>query len=231
MGTRAQSAVFVDPTVEGRMGRAAWEHGGAADRCHLQLDPGESILLRTFDGVAPVQQDWAYRNPDPARARVVEGPWQVTFLEGGPTLPEPVEAANLASWTTWSPAAADFSGLARYRTTFRWPEGAPADALLDLGDVRESARVFLNGREIATLFALPFRVPVSGLQPGENELVVEVANLGANRIAWMDRQGIEWRRFYEINFVNIRYKAFDASGWPPAPSGLLGPVRLVPAQP
>jgi len=32
----------------------------------------------------------------------------------------------------------------------------------------------------------------------------------------------------EINFVNINYKPFDASNWPLTPSGLLGPITLVP---
>jgi hypothetical protein len=38
-----------------------------------------------------------------------------------------------------------------------------------------------------------------------------------------------WRKFYEINFVNINYDKFDASSWPAMDSGLLGPVHLVPA--
>ena len=44
----------------------------------------------------------------------------------------------------------------------------------------------------------------------------------------MDQQGMEWRNYHEINFVNILYEPFDASGWEPRPSGLLGPVRLEP---
>jgi hypothetical protein len=30
--------------------------------------------------------------------------------------------------------------------------------------------------------------------------------------------------------VTLPYTKFDASGWEPAPSGLLGPVRLVPLE-
>jgi hypothetical protein len=37
---------------------------------------------------------------------------------------------------------------------------------------------------------------------------------------------LEWRKFHEINFVNIDYEPFDASGWEPMSSGLLGPVVL-----
>jgi hypothetical protein len=38
---------------------------------------------------------------------------------------------------------------------------------------------------------------------------------------------VPWKRFHEINFVNRDYKPFDASAWPPLPSGLLGPARLL----
>jgi hypothetical protein len=48
----------------------------------------------------------------------------------------------------------------------------------------------------------------------------------SNRIRQMDRQKVEWRNYHEINFVNIDYKPFDAAGWKPMPSGLLGPVTI-----
>jgi hypothetical protein len=47
----------------------------------------------------------------------------------------------------------------------------------------------------------------------------------ANRLADLDRRKVAWRKFF---FVNIEYKPFDASGWTPLPSGLLGPVSLAP---
>ena len=57
---------------------------------------------------------------------------------------------------------------------------------------------------------------------------IEVANLMANRIRYMDLEGMEWRIFHEINFVNILYQPFDASGWEIMNSGLAGPVRIIP---
>ena len=50
----------------------------------------------------------------------------------------------------------------------------------------------------------------------------------ANRIIDLERRGVEWKRFNDINVVGTDYEPFDASGWTPMPSGLLGPVRLVP---
>ncbi len=46
----------------------------------------------------------------------------------------------------------------------------------------------------------------------------------------MDREGIEWRVFHDINFVSLFYTPFDASGWEVIDSGLAGPVRLIPCE-
>ena len=68
------------------------------------------------------------------------------------------------------------------------------------------------------------------IKEGMNRLEIEVAGLMANRIIYMDRNQIPWRIFHEINFVNIAYEPFDASGWEFERSGLAGPVRLIPVE-
>ena len=103
--------------------------------------------------------------------------------------------------------------------------------MLDLGDVRESARVRINGQEVATLIAVPYRCLVGEyLRPGVNTLEVEVTNLPANRIADMDRRNVPWRIYKDANIVNIHYKKDNYGKWESVPSGLLGPVRLIPMQ-
>jgi len=59
-------------------------------------------------------------------------------------------------------------------------------------------------------------------------LEIEVTNLSANRIRDLDRRGVPWKIFRDINFVNIDYRSFDASSWPVRESGLAGPVTLTP---
>ncbi len=87
----------------------------------------------------------------------------------------------------------------------------------------------LNGRDVTTAWSVPFRVRVGEyLIPGKNVLELDVTNLAANRIREMDQRKVAWKTMHEINFVNINYKPFDASGWAVTPSGLLGPVQLVP---
>jgi hypothetical protein len=79
------------------------------------------------------------------------------------------------------------------------------------------------------LVAHPFRLDISGLlKTGANTIEIEVTNLSANRIRDLDRRKVEWKKFHEINIVDHNYKKFDASDWPDEPSGLLGPVKLIP---
>ena len=61
-----------------------------------------------------------------------------------------------------------------------------------------------------------------------NTLEVEVTNLPANRISDMDRRNVNWRIYKDANILNIHYKKDNYGKWEPVPSGLLGPVRLMP---
>ncbi|HVS96827.1 MAG TPA: glycoside hydrolase family 3 C-terminal domain-containing protein, partial [Puia sp.] len=132
------------------------------------------------------------------------------------------------SWTMSGDSMARyFSGTAEYETTFGLdrPGSAADEYQLDLGDVREVAEVSLNGHELGTYWCYPYQVniPHGLLKRAGNILRIKVTNLDANRIIWMDRQKIPWKNFF---FVDITYSPFDASGWAPVASGLLGKVRL-----
>jgi hypothetical protein len=111
----------------------------------VQLDPGESLIVELSPSRAPAP--WQYRNRVDD-AQPLKGRWNVTFLEGGPELPpSPYEMDTLVSWTEQGDKATTFAGTARYRIEFdHAPFANAADYLLDLGDVRESARVILNGK-------------------------------------------------------------------------------------
>lgn len=232
LGVRAQSAVFMDPRHADRAGLAALRtaaHGGT--ECYFQLAPGESCILRTFSGRRVDGPLWSYVQAVEEGAAAIAGPWKVTFVEGGPELPAPYETTQLVSWTARGGAAETFAGTARYETIIEKPVGDAADWVLDLGQVCESARVYVNGAPVGTLFSLPFRVAIGAyLRDGTNTLAVEVTNLAANRIRDLDQRGVEWKKYYDANIVNIQYKPFDASGWDLMDSGLIGPVRLIPAK-
>jgi hypothetical protein len=230
LGTQAATAVWLDPRFDSRAGAAELRpmpDGGA--EVYVQLRAGESRILRTFTGDAPGNPPWAdVKRTGPVIP--VAGRWHVRFIDGGPVLPAPFDTRILRSWTAlpgWQ--AKRFAGTARYAVEVERPAGDAEDWLLDLGDVRESARVRLNGRPVATLFAPPFEVAVGRLlQPGKNLLEVEVTNLAANRVRDLDVRHVHWKYFYDVNLVDVSYKPLDASAWPLCDSGLLGPVTLRP---
>ena len=159
----------------------------------------------------------------------MDGNWHVEFITGGPTIPAGLATDQLASWTTFAPPETEsFAGTAAYTIQFDRPEDKSNRFLLDLGDVRDSAQVELNGQEVATLFSPPYRVSIGPLRDTGNELRVVVTSVAANRIRDLDRRGVRWRIFQDINVVNINYRPFDAANWPVRDAGLLGPVSLQP---
>jgi len=230
LGVKANSAVVLDPLM-GKSGLAAIRQANKDTEVYLQLEPGQSCILRTFSSEAAGGARWRYLK-DGGEPNEIRGKWQVDFVEGGPHLPSPFETRTLTSWTELGDEEAKrFAGTATYSITFDKPPPKADDWVLDLGRVCESARVRINGQNVGTLFSIPFKTPVGPfLRDGQNKLEVEVTNLSANRIRNLDRRGVDWKKFYEINFVNIDYEKFDASEWPLMDSGLLGPVRLIPQQ-
>jgi len=225
----ARSAVAMD-AMNGTTGVASSRRspdGGA--EVYVFLEPAASIVLSTFD--TRTAEGPPFRFAKPAETLfTVEGPWQVRFVAGGPEWPKAYAAAALASWTTnGDPEARRFGGTAVYRATFDAPETCEErPVVLDLGRVEVSARVRLNGENVGPAIMMPYRLLLpKGMRAGRNELEVEVTSLGANRIRDLDMRQVPWRIFQDINFVDIRYKGFDARQWSVRDSGLLGPVRVL----
>ena len=46
----------------------------------------------------------------------------------------------------------------------------------------------------------------------------------------LDRRGVQWRKFNEINLVNIHYKKSTYANWEPMKSGLNSDVKLWPME-
>ncbi|HEY5911597.1 MAG TPA: glycosylhydrolase-like jelly roll fold domain-containing protein, partial [Verrucomicrobiae bacterium] len=250
------SVVLLDP-LSGQTEAGTFESAPErATRVFLSLEPGESVILRCTEAFStqttggrstgnvpaldarPRASTEAGNMPvlrgywEPAgRSVELEGLWQISFLQGGPVLPSGFETRHLASWTELGDTNTQrFAGTALYAISFDAPRQPSQAWQLDLGKVCHSARVRLNGKDLGTLFTPPFRVTASRLREKNNRLEVEVTNISANRIRDLDRRKVPWKNFYDINFVNLDYKPFDASNWPMFDSGLLGPVRLTPVR-
>jgi len=222
-----RSVEIMDP-LSGRSGMAALRRNDSGSQVYLQLQPGASVLLRCSEAPDLQEPAWTYwepcGNPIP-----LAGAWQGSFLQGGPEFPAPFQTRELASWTELADTNAQrFAGTAVYRLTFDAPKPGAGHWRLELGKVCQSARVRLNGTDLGTLIIPPFSAVVGPLKPNDNLLEVEVTNSAANRIRDLDRRGVKWKAFYDINVVGLDYKPFDASRWPLRDSGLMGPVTLTP---
>jgi hypothetical protein len=230
LNTVAQAALLMDPQT-GVTGKASLTPGNKLTFVRVQLQPGEAMIIKTSAGALQAPA-WAYIQTT-AQPIVLTNPWQLRFEQGGPVLPAAQVLQQPVAWSSLPDTlAAAFSGTATYSSNFALTAAQKADDyLLEPGQVNESAKVWINGQYAGLLWSIPYRMRVGKyLKAGNNTITIEVANLMANRIRDMDRKGISWRNYHEINFVNINYKDFDASGWKVQTSGLTGPVQLVPVR-
>lgn len=224
----ARSVVFFNP-LNGERGKAEVRNEKGVACIRLSLRSGESIIVRTYKDEDVVAEPWHYAKPQPVSLSLDKG-WNFHFVQSEPRITGKYVLDELGSWTEADiPDVRVNMGTGCYTIRFVLPEMNADDWLLSLGDVRESARVRVNGREVTTLWSVPYITSVGNyLRPGENLLEVEVTNLPANRIADYDRRNIPWRIFKEINMVGLSYKKAGYGDWLPVPSGLLGPVKLIP---
>jgi alpha-L-rhamnosidase len=185
-------------------------------RLPLALEPNGSVFVvfrRAGTGRKATAPAVAAAPPKP-----VNGPWTVRFTPGWGA-PAQATFDKLLSWSEHpDPGIRYYSGTARYATRIDLPAGR--EWTLDLGDVREIAEVWLNGKPLGILWKKPFTVELaSGARAGPNELEIEVVNLWPNRLIG-DQQLPPEKRLTNTNITK-----FTANS-PLMPSGLLGPVVL-----
>ncbi len=226
LAVNAKSILFFDP-LTGNISKAKVRQQNGKTEVYMQLAPGESMILKTFADKDIEHAPHRYLH-NAQQVAVNFAPWKLDFVQSEPKINSFHILNVLQSWTDLGDEELTRNvGTGEYSSTFTINKQNGATYMLSLGDVRESARVFLNNREIQTLWSVPFRCRIEDyLVEGENSIRIEVTNLPANRIAHYDREKINWRIFNEINMVDIRYRRSDYSGWEPVPSGLLGPVEI-----
>ena len=220
--------------MTGEVSKAYIEDG----KVWLSLKSGQSVILQTYDTTV----DLAKKDVPTVEmaGEVINGNWTLSFTDDSypSDLKPSYELTSLTAWQNLDQATARAMGTGVYETAVVVDESllkqANAGMMLSLGDVRESARVYVNGEYAGCAWSAPFEVDVTGkLRVGENRLRIEVTNLPANRIRQMDIDGTEWRIFEDVNILdvvngntsqaNVRY-----DNWSLVPSGLNSDVKLVP---
>ena len=173
----------------------------------------------------------------PVRARVKgkpmvldRKPWVLTFTGEMPRVAGRHKLDNVQTWETLGGTASATMGTGVYESSFKVTESqlaaAPRGFLIDLGDVRESARVYVNDSYIGCAWSVPFLLTTQLIHAGTNTIRIEVTNLPANRIADLDRRGKPWRVFNGPNMVDIHLQPSSYVNWAPMKSGLNSDVRL-----
>jgi hypothetical protein len=202
----------------------------------MKFEAGQSFFVVFRKGSQKPEvgvQSGSTNFPELKELQQVSGPWTVEFAQQWfyPADGLPGDQAGgkfvfekLEDWTTRPEDAVKyFSGTAVYRNQLRiqQPEpGAGAKMLLDLGVVREMARVRINGHDVGTVWCSPWRVDISkAVKSGENQLEIEVVNLWPNRLLGDHKLPADKRR--------TRTNISPRGGEGLISSGLLGPVRLL----
>lgn len=218
-----QDVLLFNP-LNGEIKQALTDNG----KIHLALRSGESVIIETFDeklSEMPAQKDYQY-----SLNKVVslDKNWNFSFLESTPEVLGNYKMKTLTTWENMPLENANITmGTGVYETTFKLKSEPTGEYMLDLGDVRESARVYLNDQFVGCAWCVPYTLECGKcLKKGKNTLKIEVTNLPANRIADLDCKGVEWRKFNEINVVKIDYSKGTYAHWDPVPSGLNSPVIL-----
>ena len=222
-----EDALWFNP-LNGKVKKTSFQN----NTIDINLRSGESIILQTFDKKLNSSTEQFKDNTKEERIIAtidLKGPWNLSFIDEYPEVDTTYTLETLQTWETLSKKTSITMGTGIYTTNIKMSEKqAKGYWIIDLGDVRESARVFINGQFIGCAWSVPFILDTENtLKTGNNEIRIEVTNLPANRIADLDRKGKKWRKMNEINVVDINYKKTLYNEWEPVKSGLNSKITLL----
>ena len=224
-----KDAVWFNP-LDGSITKAQFDKDGLV----INLRSGESMILQTYSEALSLNDNDKRDNNNCPSSDIValHGPWTLSFIEEAPKVAKTFQLTKLQTWEQLDDANARVTmGTGVYTTHLKLTKKELKGVngwMIDLGDVRESARVYINGQLIGCAWSVPFVLDCGQtLKVGDNEIRIEVTNLPANRIADLDRRGVKWRKMEEINVVDINYKKTLYDQWEPVPSGLNSEVKLI----
>jgi len=187
----------------------------------------------------------------PAAPVAIHGPWNVELVSPVETK-RSIQLPGLVNLAEHSdPSVKYFSGTATYSLKFEI-QNPKSPMTLDLGQVRDLARVKVNGKDLGVLWHPPFKLDISSaLKPGANQLEIAVTNTWHNRLVgdeqfpadfeWGEDRGDKGHamKAYPDWFVKNQPRQegnrkcfvvwyYHRKDTKLQPAGLLGPVMLTP---
>jgi hypothetical protein len=218
------------------------------DRIAVTLAPYESRVFVLSDRPtlqlgAPSLASEPSAGPTENRSTDLSTGWQIRFT--GSTSNQAL--TNLTSWTEIT-GKQFYSGEANYSRVFDVPAASKKGTrtLLDFGPgtptidtrppnangthalldppIREAAIVYVNGKQVGSLWHPPYRIDITALvRKGQNRIEVHVFNTAINELAGQPP------RDYTALYAKYgkRFEPQDMDNLKPVPSGLIGHVSLV----
>ena len=224
-----EDALWYDP-MTGKSYAVEFDNG----KVKIALRSGESMILQTFkhEQQLRLKKKPYVSQAKPVQRMVLYRGWKLSFENSEPAIKKTYSLDTLRTWEKLDSKTRTLMGTGVYQCSFDLKKkmlNGSRTWQIELGDVRECAHVNINGHDIGCAWAVPFVLTfdASILKLKKNIIRVSVNNLPANRIAEMDRKGIEWRKMKDLNVVDINYQHTNYANWEPMPSGLNSRVRLV----
>lgn len=175
---------------------------GGGSPISLAIEPYGSrfIILRPGTTDKPSATEYSTVNSIP-----VTGSWTVEFAQEGKTL----MLDSLTSWTDQTDKDIKyFSGTATYRIDLplkkKQLKDKEARYILSLGELKNMARVTVNGTAFPILWKAPFECDITeALAKGNNRIEVEVTNLWPNRMIGDEQEleDVEWGETLKYDFA------------------------------
>ncbi|WP_019636360.1 glycosylhydrolase-like jelly roll fold domain-containing protein [Paenibacillus fonticola] len=197
-----QGEIYAYDAFLNRLNRLDASDGEGTTTVQLVLHPYESIVLLHGTGLEGLSAAPPKYVTDSEHK--LDGEWTISLskAEQYPLFQEWGRREALVNMSR-PDCLPHFTGTFRYETEFEWDKSA-GGVLLDLGEVYETAEVWLNGEHAGVRICPPYSLEINGLlKKGKNKLVIEVTNTLAKD-----------QRDYLSSFAQQE------------PSGLIGPVRL-----
>ncbi len=160
--------------------------------------------------------------PDGTTVQEIKTPWTVSFdvTKRGPA--KDVSFPMLQDWSQHSNDSIQYyAGTAFYKNTFAGLTPQKGERIfLHLGDVKNLARIKINGQQAGSLWIAPWQIDITDfVSEKNNSLEVEVVNLWVNRMIGDSKLPADKRPTWLAN-------NFFTPNDPLQPSGLLGPVTI-----
>ena len=209
----------------------------------MEFFPYESFFV-TFSGTVDKSSGKSKVKNFPVISELIaiEGSWNVSFDSkfGGPST---IEFDQLQDWAKHETRGVKYySGIASYKKSFTIDAVENGRYFIDLGEVKDMARVKLNGEDVGVVWCAPWRIDISSaLKEGENKLEIEVANRWINRLLGDKSEPKEYTRTVKFDNGLMGGQEYKAGRYTfttksamrsfkftePLSSGLLGPVKIL----